>query len=81
MDDRDLSVNNEDTRLEPPRFLNQSNPLQIARHYSTVHFFCDVYAVPYPTVTWYKVIESKDKQRQTNDKGEDLQQFLTSNQQ
>lgn len=70
--------------VEPPRFLNRSNSLLIARLYSTIEFFCEIYAVPYPTVTWYKVIERKEKQNhnakdETNE-GEDLQ-LLSSNSQ
>jgi len=47
--------------LEQPRFINQSEPIQIAAHYSTVNFICQVYGVPNPTVTWYKVVH-QDKQ-------------------
>jgi len=49
--------------IEPPRFLNLSNSYQIAAHYSTVHFICQIYGVPVPTVNWYKI---RDK-NQDND--------------
>lgn len=53
--------------VESPRFLNLSNPIQIVAHYSTVHFICQIYGVPSPTVNWYKIrdktkaiVEDKD---------------------
>jgi hypothetical protein len=63
--------------LEPPRFINQSNPLQVAKHYSTVNFICQIYGVPKPTVTWYKVIQHG---KQTKD-NENLQLLLVNSQQ
>jgi hypothetical protein len=47
--------------LEKPRFINLSSSLQIAPHYSTVNFICQIYGVPSPVVTWYKILE-KTKQ-------------------
>lgn len=63
--------------LELPRFVNQSNSLQVAVHYSTVTFICQIYGVPNPTVSWYKVIQQS---KQTNDE-ENLQLLLVNNQQ
>jgi hypothetical protein len=65
----DLSFIEKKTFLEQPRFINLSNSLQIAAYYSTVSFICQVYGVPTPIVTWYKILE-KNKQTIEN---EDLQ--------
>ncbi|CAF0748074.1 unnamed protein product [Adineta steineri] len=62
---------------EPPRFINLSNSLQIASHYSTVNFICQIYGVPVPVVTWYKILE---KNKQTID-SEDLELLSINNQQ
>ena len=48
--------------VEKPRFVNQSNPLQIVPHYSTVTFVCHIYGVPVPTVTWYRLIDRDNPQ-------------------
>lgn len=47
--------------LERPRLTNQSAPLQIVSHYSTVYFICQVYGVPLPTVTWYRILDQSKK--------------------
>ena len=47
--------------LERPRFINQSNPIEIATHYSIVNFICDIYGVPSPSITWHKLVD-KGKQ-------------------
>lgn len=62
---------------EPPRFVNQSKSLQIAPHYSTVYFLCQIYGVPIPIVSWYKILE-KNKQTNGND---DLQLLAIDHQQ
>ncbi|CAF3358164.1 unnamed protein product [Rotaria sp. Silwood1] len=61
---------------EQPRFINQSNPIQIAALYSTVNFICQIYGVPYPTIAWYKVIQRSE---QTVD-DEDLRLLLVNSQ-
>jgi hypothetical protein len=63
--------------LEQPRFINQSNPIQIAERYSTVNLICQIYGVPNPTVTWYKVVQQG---KQTNGE-EDLQLLSVNSQQ
>ncbi len=63
--------------LEQPRFINLSNSLQITSHYSTVHFICQIYGVPFPSVTWYKILE-KNTQTIGN---EDLELLLVDSQQ
>ena len=63
--------------LEHPRFVNLSKSLQIASHYSTVYLICQIYGVPTPTVTWYK-IQEKNKQTIGN---EDLELLSTDKQQ
>ena len=62
--------------LEPPSIVNHSKPLQIVEHYSTVNFSCQVYGVPNPTVTWYKVIQ----QGKQIDNKENLQLLLVNSQ-
>jgi hypothetical protein len=62
--------------LEQPRFINQSEPIQIAAHYSTVNFICQVYGVPNPTVRWYKVVH---QDKQINDQ-DDLQLLSVNSQ-
>ncbi|CAF1283707.1 unnamed protein product [Rotaria sordida] len=61
---------------EQPRFINHSNPIEIAILYSTVNFTCQIYGVPNPIVTWYKVIEQSE---QTID-DENLQLLLVNSQ-
>lgn len=51
--------------VEEPRFLNRSTSLQIAAHYSTVDLLCEVYAVPYPKMTWYKVVDNGEEKTKT----------------
>lgn len=64
------------SHLEPPRFLNVSNSIIIAPLDSTVNFLCQIYGIPKPTVTWYKVI-AKDKQIVDH---EDLKLFSVNSQ-
>ncbi|CAF3335483.1 unnamed protein product [Rotaria socialis] len=61
---------------ERPRFINLSNSIQIAVQYSTVNLNCQIYGIPNPTVTWYKVIQ---KREQTIDE-ENLQLLLANSQ-
>lgn len=63
--------------IEPPRFINQSESIQIAELHSTVNLLCGIYGVPPPTITWYKITP---KNRQTMDK-EDLQLLSVNSQQ
>ena len=63
--------------LEQPRFVNLSNSLQIVSHYSTVYFICQIYGIPVPKVTWYKILD-KNKQSIEN---EDLQMLSDDTQQ
>ncbi|CAF4632820.1 unnamed protein product, partial [Rotaria socialis] len=46
---------------ERPRFINLSNSIQIAVQYSTVNLNCQIYGIPNPTVTWYKVIQKREQ--------------------
>ncbi|CAF0863046.1 unnamed protein product [Rotaria sordida] len=62
---------------EQPYFINLSNSLQIASYYSTINFICEIYGVPIPIVTWYKILE---KNKQTI-KDEDLELLLVDSQQ
>ncbi|UJR23619.1 hypothetical protein I4U23_026605 [Adineta vaga] len=62
---------------EKPRFLNLSNPLQIAPYYTTVNFLCQIYGVPVPIVTWYKILE---RNKQINGK-DDLELISNNTQQ
>ncbi|CAF2364937.1 unnamed protein product [Rotaria sp. Silwood2] len=61
---------------EKPRFINLSNPIQTVAPYSTVNLLCQIYGVPNPTVTWYKVIQRSE---QTVDY-EDLRLLLVNSQ-
>ncbi|CAM4769013.1 unnamed protein product [Rotaria magnacalcarata] len=61
---------------ERPRFINLSNSIQIAVKYSTVNLNCQIYGIPNPTVTWYKVIQ----QREQKIDEESLQLLLANNQ-
>ncbi|CAF1658466.1 unnamed protein product, partial [Adineta ricciae] len=49
---------------EKPRFINLSNSLQIAPHYTTVDFICQIYGVPVPVVTWYRIFEKNGNEDQ-----------------
>jgi hypothetical protein len=62
--------------VESPRFIDRSEQLQIATHHSTVVLRCQVYAVPYPIVTWYNIA---DNNKQTNH--EDQWQEIETNSQ
>ncbi|CAF1482723.1 unnamed protein product, partial [Didymodactylos carnosus] len=42
---------------EKPRFLNVSSSISIVEHYSTINLFCDIYGVPEPIVSWYKLLK------------------------
>lgn len=53
--------------IERPRFINQPQPTYIALPYSTVSFTCEIYGIPKPTVTWYKVMKHHDKTIGTED--------------
>jgi len=68
---------NESFVLEQPRFIKHSNPIQIAAYYSTVNLICEIYGVPNPTVTWYKVVQ---KGKKSIDE-EDLQLLSVNSQQ
>ena len=50
--------------LEHPRFVNLSNSLQIAPHYTTVDFICQIYGVPVPVMTWYRIFEKNGNEDQ-----------------
>lgn len=63
--------------IEPPRFINQSDSIQIAELHSTVNLLCGIYSVPSPTITWYKITQ---KNRQTIGK-DDLQLLSVNSQQ
>ncbi|CAF0758019.1 unnamed protein product [Adineta steineri] len=60
---------------EQPRLINHSDSLEVANHYSTVNFICQIYGIPNPTISWYKVIQQS---KQTNNE-ENLQLLLTDN--
>jgi hypothetical protein len=61
VDLKQISFTDEHLSVERPRLTNQSAALQIVSHYATVHFICQVYGVPLPTVTWYRILDQKKK--------------------